>query len=264
MSLCIVSAFLDIGRGEWTVFRRSLKQYFINFLPYTRFEHEMIVFMDDRHIGDLSTLCENAKNITLIPINRDWMQENIHAYQQLSRETEIMESEEFKTLVSHRLLHPECCKPEYNIMQHAKIDFVSYTIINKLSQADYFAWSDFGYFQSLDRIPERSLDITKFNLEKINFQGMSELSSQDFDIMYTLTHAPERVGGFFYIGNPNQLLEYQELYHQVCKEFHDMGIVDDDQHIMIQCIAKQPSLFAVPNLRAWHVTYLYYQKDPTI
>lgn len=258
-SLCIVSAFLDIGRQEWTTFRRSLSQYFNNFLPYTKFHHEMIIFMDDKHVNTLKSICNNRKNIVIIPINTEWMKENIYAYSQLKQETEIMNSDKFKELVKHRLHHPECSKPLYNIMQHAKIDFVAYTINNKLSMADYYAWSDFGYFQDFSRIPQRELDINKFDLYKINFQGISALTEKDFDIIYTLTTAPERIGGFFYLGSPEKLLLYQKLYHKVCKDFHNLHIVDDDQHIMIQCYFQQPELFHIWNLGGWHLTYLYFQ-----
>lgn len=257
--LCIVSAFMDIGRQNWSTFKRSTEQYFYNFLPYTKLNHEIIVFMDDRHINMLQLICANNKNIKIIPINDLWMKENIHAYRQLARETEIMESEKFRNLVRHRLGHPECSKPLYNTMQHAKIDFVSFVITKKLSTADYYAWSDFGYFQDPRNIPKRDLDISKFDLEKVNFQAMSILTTKDSDRMYTLVNAPERIGGFFYLGHPDKLLEYQKLYHTICHEFHDMGIVDDDQHIMIQCYFRNPQLFHVWNLGGWHLVYLCFQ-----
>lgn len=261
MSLCIVSAFLDIGREEWSTFRRSTEQYFSHFKPYVAMNHDMIVFIDSKHIESLRVICDNNNHIKLIPIDKQWMQDNIYAYRQLSREKEIMESDKFKNLVKHRLLHPECSKPEYNIIQHAKIDFVAHVINNKLSEADYFAWSDFGYFQHSSRIPKFGLDINKFDLEKINFQAINTLCPSDFNIAFTLTNAPERIGGFFYLGNAKNLLIYQDIYHKICKEFYDMGIVDDDQHIMIQSIIRIPSLFKVWNLGGWHLVYNYFQSE---
>lgn len=260
MSLCLVSAFLDIGRQDWSAFRRSLQQYFYNFLPYTKIPHEMILFMDDQHLSTVQHLCQDAKHIRIIPINREWMGKHIYAYAQLPREKEIMESKNFQSMVQHRLHHPECSQPEYNIMQHAKIDFVMHVIANKMAEADYYAWTDFGYFQDPSRISEAGLDVNKFELKKINFQGIHPLTKQDKSIGYTLTQAPERIGGFFYLGRPDLLARYQELYHQVCQEFHRLGIVDDDQHIMIQCVFREPSLFHVATLGGWHLTYLHYQQ----
>lgn len=259
MSICLVSAFLDIGRSNWDHFRRSNEQYFNNFFPYTKIQHDMIVFIDDKYINILKKICSSAAHITIIPINRKWMEENIHAYQQLNRETEIMQSDKFKYLIKHRLNHPECSVPEYNIMQHAKIDFLAHVINNKLTEHKYLAWTDFGYFQNPNRIPSKSLDLSKFDLEKINFQAMNDISLQDKDIIWTLINAPEKIGGFFYLGHSDILLEYQKLYHSIYKEFHDNNIVDDDQHIMIQCVFRKSELFKIWNLRAWHMIYLYFQ-----
>lgn len=262
MTLCLVSAFLDIGRQNWSAFRRSIQQYLHHFLPYTKIPHKMIVFMDDRYVEVMTGLCRGT-SIRIIPINRDWMQEHIFAYSLLGREREIMASETFQAKVKHRLHHPECSQPEYNIMQHAKIDFVMHVIQQQLSDATYYAWTDFGFFQDPSRISDRGLDVNKFVLNQINFQGIYPLNDLDFNIAYTLIHAPERVGGFFYLGRPDVLAEYQQLYHEVCEEFHRIGIVDDDQHIMIQCVHRNPDLFHVHTLGAWHLTYLHFQNTST-
>ena len=144
MSICLVSAFLDSGRDKWSSFNRSIDQYFNNFKPYLKMNHDMVVFMDDKHIEAFKLLCKDCNHITVIPINREWMQKHIYAYSLLPKETEIMASDYFKNLVKHRLHHPECCKPEYTMMTHSKIDFVVH--VTNLVKYDYYAWTDFGFF----------------------------------------------------------------------------------------------------------------------
>lgn len=262
MSICLVSAYLDIGRQKWQVFQRSLDQYFNNFLPYTKIKHEMIVFMDENHIERLRILCKDATHIKILPLNIQFMENHIYAYRQLDREREIMKSETFQRLIQHRIHHPECCKPEYNIMQHAKIDFVNYVINHKLSNAEYYAWTDFGYFQLHNRIPKYPLDLNKFDLSRVNFQGMNDITEIDNNTIYTLQNAPEKVGGFFYLANKSLMAQYQQVYHEISHEFHKMGIVDDDQHIMIKCVFRKPELFKVWNLRGWHLVYNFFQQTP--
>lgn len=259
MSLCLISAFLDLGRQHWSEFKRSWTEYVEAFLPYVTMNQEMIVFMDDCHKEQFHRLCRTAPHIKIIPINREWMQANIHAYRKLPREREIMASKAFQTIVEHRLHHPECSEPEYVMMTHAKIDFVCYVIEQKLSTAEYYAWTDFGYFKHPSHIPRNKLNLSKFDLERVNLQAVNELTEQDFDIMYTLTHAPERIGGFFFLGSSSKLREYQELYHKICHEFHEQGIVDDEQHIMLRCIGERSDLFKVWNLGGWHLTYVRFQ-----
>lgn len=264
MSLCLVSAFLDISREDWKSFQRSTKHYMYYFLSYRKLGYEMIVFMDDKHVDTMKELCTDFPNLTIIPINREWMKKNIYAYSLLGKEQEIMESEKFKELIKHRLHYPECSKPEYNIIQHSKIDFVCHVIDKKLSKADYYAWSDFGYFQNSNLIPEKSLDLNRFDLTKINYTSINPLKGEDFSIIYTLTKAPERIGGAFYLGPKNRLLEYQQLYHKVHQGFHDIGIVDDDQHIALQCYFRDQSKFNLLVVGGMLNAHLYFQKNANL
>ena len=261
MSLCIVTAFLDISRDSWTTFQRSVDQYITNFLRYKILSHEIIVFIDNKYFSRLESLTQNFLNIKLIPIDRDFMKTHLYSYNQLQREQEIMGSEKFKELVKHRLKHPECSKPEYNIIQHCKIDFVCHVINNDLTQAEYLCWSDFGYFQHPSLVPSSDLDLTKFNLEKVNFVCVDWLRKEDSNIMYTLTQAPPRVEGGFFLGRRDKLLEYQQLYHKVYNYFHSIGIVDDDQHIILQCYFRDTTKFNLLVIPARSSTFLYFQKN---
>jgi hypothetical protein len=228
-------------------------------MPYLSMNYPMVIFIDERYFPAMQELCEHHDRIKLIAINHTFMQDNIYAYRQLDKQREIMKSESFQKLISHRIGHPECCKPEYNMLQHAKIDFVAFVINNQICPSEYYAWTDFGFFQRSDRIPTRPLELSKFNLSKINFQGINPITANDQDIIYTLTKAPERIGGFFYLGSPQKLLEYQKLYHEICEEFYSLNIDDDDQHIMIQSVFRRPDLFEVWTI-GWHMTYLHFQQ----
>jgi hypothetical protein len=169
-----------------------------------------------------------------------------------------MNNEHFQKLVQHRKECPETYCPEYNIMQHSKIDFVCYAIDNKLSDAKYFAWTDFGYFKNDAMIYQKgknTLDINRFKLDKINFQTINPVDERDNSIAYTITYAPEKIGGFFYMGSRSQLKIYQSIYHEIYDDFHRLGLVDDDQHFMIRCYFKRKDLFHLWDLGGWHKIY---------
>lgn len=260
--VCLVTAFLDIGRDEWNTYSRSVSEYFTSFLPYLRLHHDIIVFMDDRHSLNLQSLiskCSPSARVKIVPINREWMKDHIFAYSKLKMETLIMNSDGFKQLIpDYRKGCPETYSPEYNIMQHAKIDFVCHAIDANYSQCRYFAWTDFGYFKNDSMTMDTAktkLDITKFDLEKVNFQTINPVDERDRNVMYTLTYAPEKIGGFFYFGGIEPLKEYQKIYHDVYSEMHRMGIVDDDQHMMIRSYFRNKSLFRLWDLGGWHKIY---------
>lgn len=261
-NLCLVTAFLDIGRDGWHTYSRTVSEYMLSFLPYLRLNHDIIVFIDERHhkcLHDLINLDPVNANVTLISINKEWMSQQIHAYTKLELESKIMNSKSFQHLIpEYRKGCPETYSPEYNMMQHAKTDFVWYAIDHNLSTAEYFAWTDFGYFKNSTLQMENGknrLDITKFNLEKINFQTINRVDDNDNNVLYTLAVAPEKIGGFFHMGSRILLKEYRELYHMCHEELHRMGVVDDDQHIMLRCYFKRKDLFHLWDLGGWHKIY---------
>ena len=260
-TVCIVTAFMDIGRDVWKVYSRTVNEYFTSFIPYLRMDHHVIVFIDDKHYKALQKLVSadvNAAEVTIIPINWEWMKTNIYAYGKIEMERKIMETLSFQNIIQHRKECPETYSAEYNSMQHSKIDFVCYAINNKLSKAEYFAWSDFGYFKTFDMQPQSQigkLDLNKFKLDKINFQTINPVSDEDRNIIYTLRCAPEKIGGFFYLGSGELLKEYQSLYHRIYDGFHRLGLVDDDQHFMLQSYFEKKELFHLWDMGGWHKIY---------
>lgn len=259
--LCLVTAFMDIGREGWVTFTRSCQEYISSFLPYLNLDHDIVVFIDRKHSALLQKIIERDEpvaNIKIIGIDRGWMADNIRAYSKLEMEGKIMNSENFNAIIRHRKHCPECSHPEYNIMQHSKIDFVCYAIKNELSDASHFAWTDFGYFKNstmLNPTGTRRLDLEKFDLTRINFQTINPIDNRDQETIYTLQCAPEKIGGFFYLGSRELLLEYQKMYHSVNDDFHRMGLVDDDQHFMIKCYFRNKDIFKLWDLGGWHKIY---------
>ena len=262
--LCYITGFLDIGRKDWNEFQRSFEDYFSSFTPLADMFNKMtdsnksyyhlVVFIDKKCSRYVKEYLQ-AKNITVIEIDEDFLTANIPAWSRLAREQEIMNSDKFKNLMSSvgRLRFPEHSNPKYTLINHAKIDFVNYAMnLESLKECPYFCWVDFGYFAKPDRIPQFPLDITRFNLSTVNYTLINPLTSKDKDVFYTLTHAPERIGGFFFFGNRKSLIAYQKLFHAIHKAFQTVEIADDDQHIALQCYFKCPELFTLHNLGGWH------------
>ena len=81
------------------------------------------------------------------------------------------------------------------------------------------------------------------------------------DITYTLKVAPEKIGGFFFLGRKDKLKEYQQIYHQILDNFQNNNIADDDQHLALRCYFHKPSLFTLHYLMEWHCILFKYQKQ---
>ena len=131
----------------------------------------------------------------------------------------------------------------------------------------FLAWVDFGFFKinhlmrGVDKyIPKRLLDYAYFNDGKIHYTLINKLDISDLDIEYTLKHAPEKVAGYFFITRADQIIVYHKLYSEVLKNFRKSGYADDDQHLVLQCYAKNPSLFSF-HVMPWHTALVFFQNE---
>jgi Bacterial protein of unknown function (HtrL_YibB) len=267
--VCYVTSYFDIGRENWTYYKRTFINYFKafcnmvdmfrNFPEESRDNCELIVFIDDKYYDQVQKKVGDLSYITLIPINELFMENNIPCWKRLEREREIMKSDSFKSLVSHRYMCPETYDPKYTLINHAKIDFVQFAQI--ISQVEYFCWVDFGYCGDCESIPQYPVDINKMDRDRINYVLLSPLTPSDNDVLSTLINAPEKVGGGFFFGSREKLQEYAELYHDVHKWFQDNNFADDDQHFVIQSISRRPELFKTVCLGGWFKGLVHYQKN---
>jgi hypothetical protein len=269
--VCYVTAFLDLQRESWSHFSRSIDSYIDSFLPFlslwkkcNQSRNVLVAFIDEKHYDRIRSLVKGDMSIAVIPIDRNFLKRNIPIWNRLDREREIMKDERFMNLIKHRRYCPETNNPEYTLMNHAKIDFVNYARKEIAFVCEYFAWFDFGYFKNEESIPKSLLDISLLDSNKINYTLVNPLDEQDKDVMHTMLHAPERIGGFFFFGNAAVLEEYQKLYHEVHDAMQKCWLVDDDQHIALRCYYARPDLFTLHNLGGWHRAFTHFQEKVTM
>ena len=268
-SICYVTLYYDIGRNLWeNRFQRSFEDYLEHFEPFIDLFNEdkcqediMIVFIDKKHEHKLNEKISSSCRIKLFPIDNDFMN-TLPMWKTIEKEREIMSSEKFKNILGDRVIYPEHIYPEYTLINHCKIDLISYLINENITDKNYYSWVDFGFFKLSENIPLRLLDVGYFNTETINYMCIDPLDENDNNILYTLRIAPEKIGGFFFFGRKDKLLEYQKLYHETLNWFqNELGIADDDQHLALWCYFKNPQLFTLHVHYKWHKVFKYYQKQ---
>lgn len=267
--ITIVTAFFDIGRNSWNDdFKRSADFYIESFLNFLQYPYNMICYIDDRYIETVLDVYANSpyKNKRFIPINQEWLDANIASWKKLHIDKQIIQCYYYKELLENRLrfmypngapeenrrnhLYPENEFPEYNAINHSKIDFIVDSIINGFITTYYTCWCDFGYFNSQhsgdsSTFPKQLLDSNKFHKSKLSFLLKNEVGELDKDMIYTLVVAPEVFTGTFFAGPSLLMLKFQKLYHQCVEELYRNGISDDDQHIYLRCYLKDPDFFDI-------------------
>lgn len=265
--ITFITFFYDIGREKWKLHPRSVNEYLISFLFFKHFNYKMIVFIDDHYYNKLISYYGNlTSNITFIPINIEWLNENIWAWSRYEKEKELMNSDYYKSLIPERINqhYPENTIPEYTILTHSKIDFVNYVIDNNLTNDQHLAFVDFGYFHNkMDErfIPKDVIDINKLDLDKINLCAIKCVEQKDKDVIYTLKNAPEKIGAYFFFGNKDNFKKFQELCHKwLIKYQEEYKICDDEQALWLQCYFDNPGLFKIWSFGWWHQALKYFSK----
>jgi hypothetical protein len=244
----------------------------------------MVCYIDDRCIDYILEHYTRSphSNKLFIPINHKWLEQNINAWKQLKRDQEIMKSPQYREMIEYRktlaiskgaspniqnAVFPENEIPEYNAINHAKIDFIIHAIQNGYINNKITCWCDFGYFGTQHQndkatFPRNTLDSKMFSPDRITFFLQKEVNEHDADPVYTLICAPELFTGTFW-GGPTELMEkMQTLYHESVEELYNMNISDDDQHIYLRCCLKNSDLFDL-KLNAsgkWPKGLLFFEK----
>lgn len=268
-SLCYVSSYYDIGRYSWSSFKRTFDEYLDSFRPYiTMFDnlepklqnkYHFILFCDKRFFNIMNSEIGKNKYFTIIPTDEDYFREHTVMWNRLKKEEEIINDKEFLKLVGDRSRFPEHSYPKYSLINHIKIELVNRAIDITNEKFDMYCWTDFGYFSHKNRIPKNPINTDRLDWDRITYTLINKIGKEDLSIGYTLKYAPEKIGGFFFAGPIHRLREYKELYIKVHKEFQDMFIVDDDQHLALQCYKKNPFIFNLVCLYGWHKALVYYQ-----
>lgn len=284
--ITLVTAFYDIGRENWEEgFKRDVSFYIDSFFTYLNYEYKMVCYIDDRFIDKvLEKYAEcQYQNKVFIPINRQWLDDNIHAWKNVERDRGIMENEDYKEFMKRRLplmypdgipetnvrnhLCPENVFPEYNVVNHSKIDFIVHAIQNGYINTSFTGWTDFGYFKTYHSddspLPHSTIDINKLHPSKLIFNLRRKIVEQDKDVIFTMLYAFELFIGAFYAGPTELMIPFQELYHECVTEMLDQFVTDDDQHVYIQCYVKKPEWMHLNIFenQDWPKALVVYQKE---
>jgi|SRR5579872_6359074 len=243
--LCVVSAFLDIGRSEWKTFTRSVEHYIHAFQKYKKYNYHLVLYMDKKYVKEVEGYAT-----TIIPIDEKWMQENIWAWKRLPIQEKIMKSKTYQRLTSHRRHFLEHQHPKYNLINCAKTDFLLYTMNNGLHHhARHLLWSDFGYFGSVDSSPAFPLDSNKLSLTQITVGVLSlpsmSMNSEHKDPFKVLNSGEVVITGSAFHCPVTLASDFQQLMHEGLEELESLEIADDDQHVMLRAYYKNPKLFCL-------------------
>lgn len=267
-TITIVTAFFDIGRGDWTSnkgfsphLERNADTYIEYFKNMAKLDNEMIIFTS----SDLKPKIESIRKGKPTKVVAFDIKNKFKKIK--NKINEIQSNDEFRNkLETRQLINPEYWSSDYVLVCNLKSYFVKKAIDLQLSNNDMFAWVDFGYCRN----PEVTRGLNKwcypFNKNKVNlFTIKKGLNPKDINQVFEhmINNRSFIIGGAIVATKE----KWNEFYKLVCHcQNYTLknNIVDDDQGIFIMCNYYKPELIKLNYLgknRWFNLFRMFGEKD---
>ena len=265
-SITIVTAFFDIGRGDWTAekghpkyLHRTTDQYLNFFENLAKLENDMIIFTSAEFKEEILAKRKNKKTtIITLDLNKkfDFWIKKISA---------IQKDDDFRSKVNpEQLNNPEYWSAQYVLINNLKAYFVKCAIQDVEIKTPLIAWVDFGYCRDQETLNHLTTWKYGFNAEKVHlFTIRKKFEFNLENVEYAiLNNAPYIIGGAI-IASKDKWLEFYQLVFQCQQELFSKNIVDDDQGVFLLACLKKPELIQLNFLgtKKWFSLFKRYSQN---
>jgi protein YibB len=263
MAISIVTAFFDIGRGDWAKrpntpawLARATEDYFACFERMCRIENEIVVFTESRFAERIATARAKLgfSNQTKIVVKDRLFEEY---GDELRKIDGVMKRPGFLAGVTHPHC-PEYWEPRYVLINYLKSFFACEAIDRGLGTKDFIAWIDFGYCRDETVLP-KSLKWDYPFSDRIHLFNIEKLDSQNL-ISIVKTNKVYFTGGAIVAPKAKwrELKSRMQNAFDMLLSFH---LMDDDQTLLLMCYRNEPSLFETHFIDAGKTGWFVIFKD---
>ena len=247
-NISIVTAFYDIGRGNWSpengfpsYLQRTTETYIERFSYMSQLNNEIVVFATEDTNKKLRRF-NSKNNIKFIDFDL------IKTFSELrNRIHSIQKNENYqKRISSQQRINPEYWNPDYVLVNFMKSYFVNKAISDKHISNDLAAWIDFGYFRTEEKIPGSkswSYDFDPSKIHLFNYKAYDNTSIETIianNIVYIL--------GAQIVGGKSAWPKFEDTMKKQMKTLFDNNLVDDDQTLLLMTSIAEPKLIELHNI----------------
>ncbi|HBO24725.1 MAG TPA: protein YibB [Providencia sp.] len=267
-SITLITAFFDIGRGNWNAksgrsdrLERTAETYFNYFNKLSSIDNKIIVFTSPDLKEQILKIRE-GKPTHVITLDLH------HKFKYtINKISAIQHSDSFKKLIKpEQLKNPEYWSAEYVLINNLKPYFVNTAINLGLADSELISWVDFGYVRKdkvLYGIKEWNHPFDKNYVHLFSIQDGLNLEDEQSVMDKVINNETYIIGGVI-VAAKDKWIEFYKLVTQIQKKLLLSGIIDDDQGIFLICASKHPDLFKLNYLgymKWFSVFKLFHQKS---
>jgi protein YibB len=243
--ISIVTAFFDIGRGDWTPDRglphylhRTTDTYLQRFGYLAQLDNQITVYtskdlMDK--VYELRAGKEDKTNIVEVDFANEF-QDQRELIKKIQNNPDFL-----KQIDPHQVRNPEYWSPDYVLVNKLKAHFVNHAINSGLATEELVAWLDFGYCRDASALSGVKEWKYPFNKDKIHFFNFREYQGQPINeiISTNLVH----MFGAKIVAGREMWEKLEELINGAFKNLTDANLIDDDQTLMLLAYLYDKDLF---------------------
>ena len=241
--ITIVTAFYDIGRGDWTpdkglphYLQRTTDTYIERFSHMAKMENEMIVFTTPDIIEKLRPLRGDrpTKFVSFDIFSK---------YENLIKDVQnIQRTDAFQNLIHpSQRANPEYWNAHYVVVNFLKSIFVNLAIKNNMVSNELVSWLDFGYCRTEDKVPASKKWDYDFDVNKMHLFNYKEYDGKPIHEIIATNDV--YILGAKIVGGVKAWPIFESAMKENLVELGTNGLIDDDQTLMLMSTIKYPELF---------------------
>jgi protein YibB len=248
--ISIVTAFYDIGRGNWTTsveknggplphyLERSVDKYIDHFSRMCELENEVIVYTSPDLAPRLQAVSPKVK-----VVEYDYFE--LHNELRVKIE-EIQTNPKFlKRINPYQVRNPEYWSKDYVGVTSLKAHFVNDAFERGIITNEWASWVDFGYCRDDGHVPASKMwdyDFTPGLMHYFNYREPNVNRPMENVQLAVLNNIVYIIGGVF-VGQKEQWEVLKDDMKKSLEILMQNGLVDDDQGLLLMSYFVNPDMY---------------------
>jgi protein YibB len=240
--ITIVTAFFDIGRGDWSpdkglphYLQRTTQTYLERFGHMAKLENDMVVYTSKDMADEVRRLRQD-KPTQILTVDFK------NSFQNLRDEiNKIQKNSSYQSKINpSQIKNPEYWNADYVLVNLLKSSFVNRAL--DVIKTDLVAWLDFGYCR--DESTRNGVNRWQypFDKDKIHFFNLKEWKEGTF-IEDVISNNDVHITGPCIVAGRTMWPVLEKLVHHNVNELLSNNLIDDDQTLLLMSYLQSPNYF---------------------
>jgi protein YibB len=264
--ISIVTAFFDIGRGEWTpekglphYLQRTTDTYFERFANMASLDNTIVVYTSEELADKVWEIRKDKIEKTVV-ITIDF-EDEFNDYREKIKK--VQSNPEFLAKINpSQVKNPEYWSSDYVLVNFLKSHFVNHAIGAGIIDTDLVAWLDFGYCREASTLNGVELWQYPFNKDKIHLFNIKEFNPET-TITNIISNNDVHITGPCIVASKEMWTELERLMNQSFDELISKDLIDDDQTLLLMSSLIEPDKFELHPISAndWFIAFRKYNEN---